>query len=586
MPPVLSCRALRAAAFALCALISTSDAGAQGASTSDRRASLKPGWKTAGEAVWNLSVVSTTWKPEAMYDAKNLGNFGFLNSDLAFSGKHVFQGNFNGFQIWDASDLKSLKLTTLYTCPGGQGDLSVWGNLLFMSVEETRGRVDCAIGGVKDTVSTERFRGVRIFDITDIEHPKVITQVQTCRGSHTHTLVEDPTDKGVVYIYVQGTSIVRSPNELAGCSGVAPDKDPNTSLFRIEIIRVPLANPAEARVVSSPRIFADSAGAIAGLWKGGAHGAGTQESSPTDQCHDITVYSAVGLAAGACSGNGIILDIKDPANPKRIAEVMDPNFAYWHSANFSNDGDKVLFTDEWGGGTAPRCRASDKLTWGADAIFTRQGRTLTQAGYYKLPVAQRNSENCVAHNGAIIPVPGRDIMAQGWYQGGVSVFDFTLPSSVQEIAYFDRGPISADTMHIGGSWAAYWHNGYIWSSEIARGLDVLELTPSDYLSANEIAAATLVQHDLNNPQNQMRNTWPAHPVVARAYLDQLVRYGGLVPARSTEIGAAIDAAEAATGPARTAVYKKLAKALASDIKTASDPVRVKALAAVVRELAK
>jgi hypothetical protein len=586
MPPVSSSRALRAATLALCALLIASDAGAQGASTSDRRASLKPGYKTAGEAAWNLSVVGTAAKPDAMYDAKNLGNFGFLNSDLAFSGKHVFQGNFNGFQIWDASDLKNLKLTTLYTCPGGQGDLSVWGNLLFMSVEETRGRVDCGASGVQDTVSTERFRGVRIFDITDIAHPKVITQVQTCRGSHTHTLVEDPADKGVVYIYVQGTSVVRSPNELAGCSGVGPDKDANTSLFRIEIIRVPLANPAEAKVVNAPRIFSDSTGAIAGLWKGGTHGAGTQESSPTDQCHDITVYPAIGLAAGACSGNGIILDIKDPANPKRIAEVIDPNFAYWHSANFSNDGDKVLFTDEWGGGTAPRCRATDKLTWGADAIFTLQGRKMTLAGYYKMPAAQRNSENCVAHNGAIIPVPGRDIMAQGWYQGGVSVFDFTLPSNVQEIAYFDRGPISADTMHTGGSWAAYWHNGYIWSSEIARGLDVLELTPSEYLSANEIAAAKLVQHDVNNPQNQMRNTWPAHPVVARAYLDQLVRYGGLVPARSREIGAAIDAAEAATGEERTAVYKKLAKALAADIKTASDPVRVKALAAVVRDLAK
>ncbi len=586
MPPVSSGRALRAATLALCALLIASTAGAQGASTSDRRAGLKPGWKTAGEAAWNLSVVSTTWKPDATYDASNLGNFGFLNSDLAFSGKHVFQGNFNGFQIWDASDLKSVKLTTLYTCPGGQGDLSVWGNLLFMSVEETRGRMDCGASGVQDTVSTERFRGVRIFDISDIEHPKVITQVQTCRGSHTHTLVEDPADKGVVYIYVQGTSVVRSPNELAGCSGVGPDKDANTSLFRIEIIRVPLANPAEAKVVNAPRIFADSAGAIAGLWKGGAHGAGTQESSPTDQCHDITVYPAIGLAAGACSGNGIILDIKDPANPKRIAEVIDPNFAYWHSANFSNDGDKVLFTDEWGGGTAPRCRASDKLTWGANAIFTLQGRKMSLAGYYKLPAAQSNSENCVAHNGAIIPVPGRDIMAQGWYQGGVSVFDFTQPSNVQEIAYFDRGPISADTMHTGGSWAAYWHNGYIWSSEIARGLDVLELTPSDYLSANEIAAAKLVQHDVNNPQNQMRNTWPAHPVVARAYLDQLVRYGGLVPARSREIGAALDAAEAATGPERTAVYKKLAKALATDVKTTTDPVRVKALAAVVRELAK
>jgi hypothetical protein len=586
MPPIPSFRALRAAAIAFSALLSASHAGAQGASTTDPRATLKSGWKDAGEAAWNLHVVSTTWKPEAMYDAKNLGNFSFMNSDLAFAGKHVFQGNFNGFQIWDASDPRHLKLTTAYPCPGGQGDLSVWGHLMFMSVEETRGRVDCAAGGVKDTVSAERFRGVRIFDISDIEHPTLITQVQTCRGSHTHTLVEDPKDKGVVYIYVQGTSLVRSPNELAGCSGALPDKDPNTSLFRIEVIRVPLANPAEAKVVNTPRIFADSSGAIAGLWKGGEHGAGTQATARTDQCHDITAYPAIGLAAGACSGNGIILDIKDPANPKRIAEVMDPNFAYWHSANFSNDGGKVLFTDEWGGGVAPRCRASDKLTWGADAIFTLKDRALTLAGYYKLPVAQTSTENCVAHNGAIIPVPGRDIMAQGWYQGGVSVFDFTDPAHVQEIAYFDRGPVNADTLHIGGSWSAYWHNGYIWSSEIARGLDVLELAPSELLSANEIAAAKLVQHEVNNPQNQMKNSWPASAVVARAYLDQLVRGQGLPAARTTAISGAIDAAEAATGAKRKSAYAALAKTLAADVTGAADPSRVHALAAVLAELAK
>ncbi len=571
-------------ALAVCSL--STALVAQGASTTDPRASLKPGWKDAGEAALNLRVVSTAWKPEGMYDARNLGNFAFLNSDLAFSGPYVFQGNFNGIQIWDASDLKRLKLKTMVTCPGGQGDVSVHGNLMFMSVEETRGRVDCGAGGVPDTVSAERFRGVRIFDISDIEHPTIITQVQTCRGSHTHTLLEDPKDKGVIYIYVQGTSVVRSPSELAGCSRVRPEQDANSSLFRIEVIRVPLASPKEAKVINSPRIFADSTGAIAGLWKGGAHGEGTQSTSETNQCHDITVYPAIGLAAGACSGNGIILDISDPANPKRTAEVIDPNFAYWHSANFSNDGSKVLFTDEWGGGTAPRCRVTDKMTWGADAIFAIKGRTLTLGGYYKLPVAQTASENCVAHNGSIIPVPGRDIMAQGWYQGGVSVFDFTDPAHVQEIAYFDRGPVSADTLHTGGSWAAYWHNGYLYSTEIARGLDVLELTPSAFLSANEIAAAALVRHDVNNPQTQLKNVWPAQAVVARAYLDQLVRGNGLRAVRTADIGAAIDAAEQATGAARKAAYAKLAKSLATDAKTASDAGRVKELAAVVEAMAK
>jgi len=587
MPPFASrWRALRALPLAIALFTLGARAAAQGASTSDPRATLKAGWKDAAEAPWNLRVISTAWKPDGMYDPANRGNFSFMNSDLAFQGTYVFQGNFNGFQIWDASDLTNLKLRTLYTCPGGQGDLSVWGSLLFMSVEETRGRVDCAPGGVKDTVSAERFRGVRIFDISDVEHPTLITQVQTCRGSHTHTLVEDPADKGVIYVYVQGTSVVRSPNELAGCSGAAPDKDPSTSLFRIEIIRVPLASPAEAKVVNAPRIFADSAGAIAGLWKGGAHGEGTQTTSQTNQCHDITVYPAIGLAAGACSGNGILLDIKDPANPKRIAEASDPNFAYWHSANFSNDGSKLLFTDEWGGGVAPRCRVTDKMTWGADAIFRVSGRTMTLAGYYKLPVAQTNTENCVAHNGSIIPVPGRDIMAQGWYQGGVSVFDFTDPARVQEIAYFDRGPVNADTLQIGGSWSAYWHNGYLYSSEIARGLDILELTPSEFLSANEIAAAKLVQLDTDNPQHQMRYTWPAEPVVARAYLDQLKRGSGLSAARLTAIGASLDKADASLGAARKTAYAKLGKELAADAKSAADAPRVRALAAVVAQLAK
>ena len=587
MPPVASLRRLwRAAPLALVTLVMASRASAQTASTTDPRASLKPGWKDAGEAAWNLRVLSTAWKPEGMYDPKNLGNFSFMNSDLACKDNYVFQGNFNGFQIWDASNLTAIKLKTLYTCPGGQGDVSVWGNLLFMSVEETRGRVDCAPGGVAQPVSAERFRGVRIFDITDIEHPKVITQVQTCRGSHTHTLVPDPKDKGVIYVYVQGTSVVRSGDELAGCSMGAPDKDPNTAMFRIEIIRVPLATPADAKVVNAPRIFADSTGKIAGLWQGGAHGEGTQNSSQTNQCHDITVYPAIGLAAGACSGNGIILDIKDPVNPKRIAEVIDPNFAYWHSANFSNDGSKVLYTDEWGGGTAPRCRVTDKMTWGADAIFTVQGRKMTLGGYYKLPVAQTNTENCVAHNGSIIPVPGRDIMTQGWYQGGVSVFDFTDPAHVQEIAYFDRGPVNADTLHIGGSWSAYWHNGYIWSTEIARGLDVIELLPSEMLSANEIAAAKLITLATDNPQLQQKNVWPAHPAVARAYADQLKRNGGFTADRATAVHHAIDKAEALGDAAKKAAYAKLAKELAADAKTSSDANRVKALADVVGRMAK
>jgi hypothetical protein len=457
---------------------------------------------------------------------------------------------------------------------------------LFISVEETRGRLDCGTQGVADTVSAERFRGVRIFDITDIDHPKQVAAVQTCRGSHTHTLVLDPNDTTNVYIYVSGTGPVRSGSELAGCALGASLSDTATSLFRIDIIQVPVAAPQNARVVNSPRIFADSAGAIAGLWQGGTHGAGTQTTSQTNQCHDITVYSAIGLAAGACSGNGILLDIRDPVHPKRVAAVIDPNFAYWHSATFNNDGTKVLFSDEWGGGMAPRCRATDKITWGADAIFYRSGDNLTPAGHYKLPVVQTDQENCVAHNGSLIPVPGRDIMTQAWYQGGVSVFDFTDPAHPREIAFFDRGPMDPTKLELGGDWGTYWYNGYIYASEIDRGLDILDLKPSDQLSQNEIDAAKQVRFETFNPQNQPRFVWPASYAVAHAYLDQLVRGNGIPSARSSSIARDLNRAEKLKGTAQRSALTRLASGLDRDSRTAADPTRVLALAATVRDLAK
>jgi hypothetical protein len=427
---------------------------------------------------------------------------------------------------------------------------------------------------------------VRIYDISNIEAPRQVATVQTCRGSHTHTLVPDPRDSSHVYIYVSGTAPGAPGAELAGCSGARPEQDPNTSLFRIEVIRVPLATPQQARVVSTPRIFADSAGNIAGLWRGGRHGEGTQETAETDMCHDITVYPEMGLAAGACSGNGIILDIRDPANPRRIAEATDPNFAYWHSANFSNDGRKVIFTDEWGGGVAPRCRASDRPTWGANAIFdiTAQ-RRLRLASYYKLPVAQTETENCVAHNGSLVPVPGRDIMVQAWYQGGISVFDFTDPAKPVEIAFFDRGPMSTSEVVLGGYWSAYWHNGHIYGSEIGRGLDVFELRPSEHLTQNEIDAAKLVREETFNPQLQTRIVWPASFVVARAYLDQIKRSNGLTRARSTAVTSALARAERLSGAARRTALNALAAQLTRDAARSRDAARVRMLASTVRDIA-
>jgi hypothetical protein len=571
---------------ALIALLSLGGtAFAQVASTTDPRASLKAGWFDAAQAIKGLELVGHHNRTPGFINPGNPGDFGFASSDLAFSGNYVFQGSFNGMQVWDVSNPARPTLRTAFTCSGGQGDPTVYGKLLFMSVEETRGRVDCGTQGVQDTVSALRFRGVRIFDISNIDNPKQVAAVQTCRGSHTHTLVVDPKDKANVYIYVSGTSVVRSGNELAGCSGASPDKDPNTSLFRIEVIKVPLASPQDAKVIATPRIFADSTGQVAGLWRGGPHGPGTQTTSETNQCHDITVYSAIGLALGACSGNGLLIDISDPGNPRRITEVIDENFAYWHSATFSNDGSKVIFTDEWGGGTLPRCRVTDRLTWGADAIFTLKNRKLTAAGYYKLPVAQTDAENCVAHNGSLIPVPGRDIFVQGWYQGGISIVDFTDPAHATEIAYFDRGPIDAKQLYLGGHWSAYWYNGHIYGAEIARGLDILQLKPSDMLSQNEIDAAKLVRFEQYNVQNQQRNVWPAAFPVARSFLDQLVRGNGIAKGRATAIATALTAAEKQSGAQRKAALNDLATQLDRDAASAADGGKVKVLAGVVRDMA-
>ena len=281
----------------------------------------------------------------------------------------MVMGNFHGFNAYDIESAKSPRLLASIVCPGGQGDVSIHGNLLFMSVEQTRGRIDCGTQGVVEPVSKERFRGVRIFDITDIRNPKQVAAVQTCRGSHTHTLV--PEGQGdALCLWLRHRRRPLRPRSWSDCSGGDPKENPNTALFSIDVIEVPLGAPEKARVVNRPRIFADEkTGAIAGLFPGGDHGPGTQRTSTTNQCHDITVYPEIGLAAGACSGNGILMDISDPANPKRLDHVSDKNFAYWHSASFNNDGTKVIFTDEWGGGTRPRCRATDQMNWGANAIF-------------------------------------------------------------------------------------------------------------------------------------------------------------------------------------------------------------------------
>ena len=569
---------------------------ATAASTTDPRVGLKAGLTDAGVAARNIRLVSHSPKSNIFEGDGGPRGLTYANSDLAFAGNFVYQGNFSGFQIWDIANPAAPVLRKAVLCATGQGDPSIYGNLLFLSSESTGNRTDCGTGGVADRVSPDRMVGVRIYDITDKANPRKVVDVQTCRGSHTHTLVPDPTDRSIVYVYVAGSAGVRPGEELAGCVD-APIDSANTSRFRVEVIRVPLAHPEEAKIVSYARIFNDLAAAHAhGIAPGDsgaparaprANPAGGPPAPRTgpNQCHDITVYPAIGYAAGACGGYGLLLDIRDPVNPKRLQAVGDTNFAFWHSATFNNDGTKLLFTDEWGGGTQPKCRFDDPIDWGGDAIFTLQNGHLTQGAYFKMPAAQSKQENCVAHNGSLVPVPGRDIMVQGWYQGGIDVIDFTDANHPYEIAYFDRGPVDSTKMVTAGYWAGYWYNGHIVASEMARGLDVFELVPSEYLSQNEIDAAKLVHFDTFNPQMQPKVMWPAAFPVVRSYLDQLVRGQGLASSRTSAIAAQLTAAEQASGAARRSALTTLARQLDADVAGARDGARVQAMAAAVRDLA-
>ncbi|WP_367276276.1 DUF305 domain-containing protein [uncultured Erythrobacter sp.] len=439
----------------------------------------------------------------------------FANTDMAFFDDIMVAGNYHGFNIFKLGDDGVPNLMSSVVCPGGQGDVSVVGDLLVMSVEQTRGRVDCGLQGVEGDVSKERFRGLRIFDVSDLTAVRQVGQVQTCRGSHTHSIVSADDEK--VIVYNSGTSRVRETEELARC--IDNPSDTRTALFSIDVIEIPVADPSQARIISSPRVFADNeTGEIAGLWKGGDSGEGTQTTRQTNQCHDITVFPALKIAAGACSGNGIIMDISDPYNPVRTDSVFDKGFAYWHSATFNNDGTKVIFTDEWGGGGRPRCKAKDPMTWGANAIYDIVDGKLEFRSHYKMPGPQSDTENCVAHNGSIIPVPGRDLFVQSWYQGGISVMDFTDSANPQEIAFFDRGPINKDQLVVGGFWSSYWYNGRIYGTEITRGIDVFALQASDHLTAEEIAAAEAASYANTrfNPQTQTQVTWDEDVIEAAA----------------------------------------------------------------------
>jgi hypothetical protein len=649
LPSVILVGGLLGLGTAACAPASTTSsaagpapAPAAGAPRPDPRVGLRAGLFNAETAVWNLNILSTTPPPEAF--------LGVSNSDLAFTGNYAIQGNYNGIQVWDISNPRQPSLVVGYVCPASQSDVSVYRNLLFVSGEDFGARLDCGTEGVPEAVSGDRLRGIRIFDISDIRNPRYIANVQTCRGSHTHTVLEDPNDDENVYIYVSGSAPVRPAEELPGCVSAPPSEDPNSALFRIEVIRVPLAHPEQAAIVSSPRIFqdlvappehgqapadlaeieearargafvyevqgefrvlpdrfaatmldsvvtarggrgaptsADSAALREGIKAMVARMVGTPPAGPRpgpSQCHDITVYPAIGLAGGACGGYGLLLDISDPVNPTRLAAVSDTNFSYWHSATLNNDGTKVLFSDEWGGGGGPKCRATDPKEWGADAVFTIENRQLTFRSYYKMLAPQTPEENCVAHNGSLIPIPGRDVMVQGWYQGGISVFDWTDAANPVEIAFHDRGPVDATELQGGGSWSVYWYNGVMVSSEIARGLDIFELVPSGFLSQNEIDAARSVRLDYFNAQGQPQFVWPATFALARAYLDQLERSQGLAADRIAAARAELGSAEKGWSEARRVALRDLAARLDRDASGSGDAVKVRTLATAVRDL--
>jgi len=533
----------------------------------DPRVGLAAGVEnTAEQAAWNMRLVSFSPKPAQFDSARGLA---YVNSDLAFQRNIVYQGNFSGFMVWDVANPDRPELLHTMVCATDQGDPSIWGNLLFISAESPRSRNDCGIQGVED--GADRTRGVRIFDVSNPRAPRLVKNIQTCRGSHTHTIVPHPTDAGILYLYVGGSSGVRDAAEMPECSSGPLADNPNTAQNRVDIIRVPLANPQEAAVVGYARIFE-------GLVPVGSRG------TPSG-CHDLTSYPAYNLVAGSCGSYGLLLDVSDPENPRRLDALSDENFSLWHTAIFNNDATTVVFTDEWGGGTSPRCRATDPLHLGANTVLGIVDGRFVQHAYIKIPAAQTETENCVSHNGGLIPVPGRDIMVQGWYQGGINVFDFTDPHHPYEIAFFDRGPVSDSELVVGGSWGAYWYNGLIYSSELSRGLDILELLPSEFLSESELAAAKLVLMEEYNPQAQPRLEWPAAFPVIRSYLDQLGRNGGLAQPRLQQVDAALRSAEGANGAARRDQLTRLATELDSDAAASGDPVRVRAMAQAARELA-
>ncbi|MFE9200633.1 LVIVD repeat-containing protein [Micromonospora sp. NPDC007230] len=421
----------------------------------------------ATNTIPGIDEIASTANIRQIANIPKFGGFaseGAYDSDLAFQGNYVFAGNYEGFNVFDVSNPSSPQVVSQVVCSGSQGDPSVIGNLLFFAVDQPRTNDSCSssVGSVTQESSWE---GVRIFDISDKANPRYIKSVRTDCGSHTQTLVPSKDGKSV-YVYVQSYG----PSASAFYCKTPHDK--------ISIIKVPLDNPTSAAVVATPVLFP-----------------GTTGANSTSGCHDITAYPELDLAAGACMGDGVLFDISNRENPVILSQVRDTNFAFWHSATFNNAGNKVVFTDELGGGSSAICTSSYRTNQGADAIYDIVGsgadRKLVFKSYFKIPRLNTTLENCVAHNGSLIPAMGRDIMVQAWYQGGISVIDFTDSANPVEIAYWERGPLSDTRRILGGAWSTYYHNGYIYSNDIQKGLDVLKLDDPRTNNARAISFAEL-----------------------------------------------------------------------------------------------
>jgi hypothetical protein len=402
-----------------------------------------------------------------------------FGSDLAFSGHYAISGNYGGISIYNIAVPGRPRLVSTTVCPGSQNDVSVAGNLVFTSTDSSRNKAECE-GNVSQSSSIkESWEGIRIFDISDKTRPRYVGAVETDCGSHTHTTIPDRRNRRTI-IYVSSY----------GPSSSAPDCQPPHD--KISVIEVPDGAPETARVVATPVLFPD--GGFPGI---------PGQTSATSGCHDITAYPAKGIAAGACMGQGVLLDIRDLTDPKVIDSVTDPNFAFWHSATFNNDASTVVFTDELGGGSGPTCNPTIGPTRGADAIYriidTDAGKRLEFASYFKVPRANAATENCVAHNGSLVPIPGRDIMVQAWYQGGMSVWEFTDPANPRELAFFERGPLSTERLIVGGSWSSYWYNGLIYSSDIQKGLDVLVVLDPAFLLAGLLNRMSVFNAQTQSP---------------------------------------------------------------------------------------